>query len=419
MQSVNPSRKPLPRAAVPAPKPAAQPIYIWEGVNRNGVKIRGETQAVNPNWLRAELRRKGINPGRLYRKPRTLFKPAIKPADIAHFARQVTTMMRSGVPMVQSLHMIASSGDNPSVRDLVTRIAVDIEGGASFGDALARHPRYFDKLFVNLVKAGEQAGTLETMLDKVATYKEKSESLKAKVKSAMMYPLIVIIAAVVVSSILLIWVIPQFKEVFSSFGADLPAFTLMVISMSDWLKAYWWIPLIGMIVVGYSFSAARRKSKAFDRFVDRMSLRLPIIGNILNLSAIARFARTLATMFAAGVPLVESMDSVAGATGNAVYEEATLRMQEDISRGVQLNTAMQTTQAFPNFIIQMTRIGEESGRVEDMLSKVADYYEEQVDTLVDTLSKQIEPLIMAVLGVIVGGLVIAMYLPIFKLGAVV
>lgn len=418
MQSRKTARRPA-VAAAPVAASAQYPTFVWEGINRNGVKIRGETQAVNAAWLRAELRRKGVNPGRIYRKPKTLFKPAIKPADIAHFARQLTTMMRSGVPMVQSLHMIASSGDNPSVRDLVKRVAGDIEAGASLGDALSRQPKYFDKLFVNLVRAGEQAGTLENMLDKVATYKEKSEALKAKIKKALMYPVIVIVAAVVVSAILLIWVIPQFKEVFSSFGADLPAFTLFVISLSDWLKANWWIPLFGMIITGYSFSTARRRSKAFDRFVDRLSLRIPIIGNILNLSAIARFSRTLSTMFAAGVPLVESMESVAGATGNSVYEEATLKMQDAISRGVQLNTAMQTSQVFPNFVIQMTRIGEESGRVEDMLGKVADYYEEQVDNLVDTLSKQIEPLIMAVLGVIVGGLVIAMYLPIFKLGAVV
>ena len=401
------------------PPTAKQLIYIWEGVNRNGVKMRGETQAINPNWLRAELRRKGINPGRIYRKPEPLFKPSIKPADIAQFARQLTTMMRSSVPLVQSLEMIANSGENISMRAMIKKLKSDIESGASLGQALAKHPRYFDKLFVNLVKAGEQAGTLETMLDKVATYKEKSESLKAKVKKALMYPVIVIVAAVVVSAILLIWVIPQFKEVFSSFGADLPAFTLFVISLSDWLQANWWMPVIGFVAAGYSFSTARRTSHSFDRAVDRALLKFPIVGNIINLSAVARFSRTLSTMFAAGVPLVESMDSVAGATGNIVYEEATRRMQEDTSRGVQLNIAMQTTQIFPNMVVQMTRIGEESGRVEEMLGKVADYYEEQVDNLVDTLSKQIEPLIMAVLGVLVGGLVIAMYLPIFKLGSVV
>ncbi|EIJ34343.1 type II secretion system F family protein [Thiothrix nivea] len=398
---------------------AQQFMYVWEGANRNGVKMRGETLAVNPNWLRAELRRKGINPGRIYRKPKPLFKPSIKPADIAHFARQLTTMMRSGVPMVQSLELIATSSDNIAVRELVKKLTTDIEGGANLGNALARHPKYFDKLFVNLVKAGEQAGTLETMLEKVATYKEKSEALKAKIKKALMYPVIVIVAAVVVSAILLIWVIPQFKEVFSSFGADLPAFTLMVINLSDWLQANWWIPLLSFVAAGYSFTQARQRSKAFDRFVDRASLKMPIIGNILNLSAVARFSRTLSTMFAAGVPLVEAMDSVAGATGNSLYEDATRRMQDDTSRGVQLNTAMQTTQIFPNMVVQMTRIGEESGRLEEMLAKVADYYEEQVDNLVDTLAKQIEPLIMAVLGGIVGSLVIAMYLPIFKLGAVV
>ena len=409
--------KPMPiKQATPA---AQQSMYVWEGVNRNGVKMRGETQAVNPNWLRAELRRKGINPGRIYRKPAPLFKPSIKPGDIAQFARQLTTMMRSSVPMVQSLEMIANSGENASLRDLVRKLKADIESGASLGQALSRHPRYFDKLFVNLVQAGEQAGTLENMLDKVATYKEKSESLKAKVKKALMYPLMVIIAAVVVSAILLIWVIPQFKEVFSSFGADLPAFTLFVISMSDWLQANWWIPVIGFVAIGYAYTTARRTSRSFDRFMDKISLKFPIVGGIINLSAIARFSRTLSTMFAAGVPLVEAMDSVAGATGNIVYEDATMRMQEDTSRGVQLNVAMQTTQIFPNMVVQMTRIGEESWRLEEMLGKVADYYEEQVDNLVDTLSKQIEPLIMAVLGVLVGGLVIAMYLPIFKLGSVV
>lgn len=408
--------KTLNRAAAPVEQ---QHIYVWEGVNRNGVKIRGETPATNPNWLRAELRRKGINPGRIYRKPQPLFKPAVKPSDIAYFARQLTTMMRSGVPMVQSLQMIGTTGDNIAVRDLIQKVVTDIEGGASLGVALGRQPKHFDKLFVNLVTAGEQAGTLEAMLEKVATYKEKNEALKAKVKKALMYPIIVIIAAVVVSAIMLIFVIPQFKEVFSSFGADLPAFTLWVIGLSEWLQAYWWMPVIAFVAIGYTYTTARQKSKAFDRYMDRVSLKIPIIGGILNLSAIARFTRTLSTMFAAGVPLVEAMDSVAGATGNSLYEEATWRMKEDTARGVQLNLAMQTAQLFPSMVIQMTKIGEESGRLEEMLAKVAEYYEEQVDSLVDNLAKQIEPLIMAVLGVVVGGLIIAMYLPIFKLGSVV
>lgn len=393
--------------------------YKWEGVNRSGVKIKGETQALNANWLRATLRKQGINPGKVVKKPKPLFSPKIKPADIAHFARQMTTMMRSGVPMVQSLHMVAGGGDNAAMQALIKKLAEAIEGGSSFGAALEQHPKYFDKLFVSLVKAGEQAGTLETMLDKVATYKEKSEALKGKIKKAVMYPVIVVAAAVVVSAIMLIWVIPQFKEVFSSFGADLPAFTLWVISLSEWLQAYWWIPLIGMVALGAAFSAARTRSENFNRFIDRTSLKIPIIGNILNMSCIARFCRTFSTMFSAGVPAVEALDSVAGSTGNAVYHDATLRIKDDASQGLQINIAMQTTQLFPNMVVQMTRIGEESGRLEEMLGRSADYYEEQVDDLVDTLAKQIEPLIMAVLGVVVGGLVIAMYLPIFKLGAVV
>lgn len=393
--------------------------YVWEGVNRNGIKIRGETQSSSANMLRATLRKQGINTKKVNKKPKPLFTPKIKPADIAHFARQMTTMMRSGVPMVQSLHMVAGGGDNAAMQSLIKKIADSIEGGSSFGSALEQHPKYFDKLFVSLVKAGEQAGTLEDMLDKVATYKEKSEALKGKIKKAVMYPVIVVVAAVVVSAIMLIWVIPQFKEVFSSFGADLPAFTLMVINLSEWLQEYWWMPLIGMIGIGFAFTTAKRRSAKFDRFVDRASLKIPIIGNILNMSSIARFCRTFSTMFAAGVPAVEALDSVAGSTGNSVYYDATMRIKEDASQGMQINVGMQTTQLFPNMVVQMTRIGEESGRLEEMLGRAADYYEEQVDELVDTLAKQIEPLIMAVLGVVVGGLVIAMYLPIFKLGAVV
>lgn len=393
--------------------------FKWEGINRNGVKIKGETQAVNANWLRATLRRQGIQPGRVVKKADPLFKKGITPGDIAQFARQMTTMMRSGVPMVQALQMVGGSHDNPSMKQLIDKLTEDIESGASFGVALSRNPKHFDQLFVSLVKAGEQAGTLETMLDKVATYKEKMEALKSKIKKAMMYPIMVILAAIVVSAIMLIFVIPQFKEVFANFGAELPAFTLMVIAMSEWLQAYWWMPLLIMVVAGYTFMYLKKNSESFQKGLDKFSLKMPIIGNILNMSAIARFCRTLSTMFSAGVPLVEAMDSVSGSTGNALYQEAVLRMKEDVSRGVQLNTAMQTTQLFPNMVVQMTRIGEESGRVEEMLGKAADYYEEQVDELVDTLAKQIEPLIMAVLGVVVGGLVIAMYLPIFKLGAVV
>lgn len=395
------------------------PIFIWEGINKNGVKIRGENRAANMNLLRAGLRRKGINVRSIKQKRQSLSKPKIKSADISYFARQLTSMMRSGIPLIQSLELIASGHDNPSMQDLITTIAKDIASGMDLGKALSRHPKYFDELFCNLVAAGEHAGTLEDMIDKVATYKEKSEQLKAKIKKAMMYPVIVVIAAVVVSAIMLLFVIPQFKELFAGFGADLPAFTLWVIGLSEWLQAYWYWPLGLTIVAFQAFKQLKLRSAKFNTFMDHLVLKLPITGVLANKSSVARFTRTLATMSASGVPLVESMESVAGATGNVVYKNATLNIKDDISKGVQLYVAMQTTQVFPKMVVQMTKIGEESGRIEDMLNKVADHYEEQVDDLVDSLAKQMEPLIMAVLGVLVGGLIIAMYLPIFKMGAAI
>lgn len=394
-------------------------MFVWEGINKSGVKIRGENESINENFLRAELRRQGISPKTIKKKSKRISGGAIKSVDISLFARQLTTMMRAGVPMVQSLDIIAAGHEKPAMQQLIKKLTHDIEGGADLAGALAKHPLYFDDLFVNLIRAGEQAGTLEDMIDKVATYKEKTEQMKAKVKKAMMYPVIVILAAVVVSVIMLVWVIPTFKDIFEGFGADLPAFTLWVIGLSEWLQASWYIPLGIVIAVGVGFTQGKRRSEKFRHFIDRAALKIPIMGVIINKSAVARFARTLATMFAAGVPLVEAMDAVAGATGNVVYEKATLQMKEDASKGVQLHTAMSTTQQFPNMVIQMTKIGEESGRLEEMLDKVADYFEEQVDDLVDSLAKQIEPLIMAVLGVLVGGLVVAMYLPIFKMGAAV
>lgn len=395
------------------------PLFVWEGLNKAGVKIRGENQAINENFLRAELRRQGISPKWVKKKRGSYSKGKIKPVDISYFARQLTTMMRAGVPMVQSLELIGDGHENPAMRALIKKLTLDIEGGADLAGALAAHPAYFDNLFVNLIRAGEQAGTLEDMIDKVATYKEKTESMKAKVKKAMMYPLMVIIAAVVVSTIMLIWVIPTFKDVFAGFGADLPAFTLWVISLSEWLQANWHYVAIFVTIFIVVFVQAKRRSRKFRHFLDKTALKIPIMGEIVNKSAVARFARTLSTMFAAGVPLVEAMDAVAGSTGNIVYEEATLQMKEDTAKGVQLYVAMMTSQQFPSMVVQMTKIGEESGRLEEMLDKVADYFEEQVDDLVDTLSKQIEPMIMAILGVLVGGLVVAMYLPIFKMGAAV
>jgi len=391
--------------------------FIWAGKNRSGVKIKGETRAPNANALKAALRKKGITPTSVRKKPKPLSKPKIKPSDISHFARQLTTMMEAGVPMVQALELIAAGHENISVQEMVAKIKADIEGGSSLAHAFSKQPKYFDELFVGLVHAGEQAGTLENMLDKVATYKEKAEATKAKVKKAMMYPIMVMVAAVVVSSIMLIFVIPQFKEVFANFGEELPAFTLMVIGMSEWLQESWWKVVGVIVVIGYAFITAKQRSAKFRRFLDVVVLKLPVMGKIIELSAVSRFSRTLSVMFAAGVPLVESMDAVAGSTGNIVYKEATQQIKRDTSQGVQLFSAIQTRQLFPNMMVQMTKIGEESGKLEDMLGRVADYYEEQVDNLVDTMAKQVEPLIMAVLGVLVGGLVIAMYLPIFKLGA--
>ena len=406
-------------ATLAAKKKKENPTFTWEGINKSGVKIRGESQAINENFLRAELRRQGVTPKAIRKKSNRVSGGAIKPVDIAHFARQLTTMMRAGVPMVQSLELISAGHEKPAMRNLIVKITNDIEAGDDLAGALAKHPQYYDDLFVNLIRAGEQAGTLEDMIDKVATYKEKTESMKAKVKKAMMYPLMVILAAVVVSTIMLVWVIPTFKDIFEGFGADLPAFTLWVIGLSEWLQAYWMWPLGISILSVIAFKQARIRSEKFRHLVDKMILKIPVMGVIVNKSAVARFARTLATMFAAGVPLVEAMDAVAGATGNIVYEKATLQMKEDTSKGVQLYVAMTTTQQFPSMVVQMTKIGEEAGRLEEMLDRVADYFEEQVDDLVDSLSKQIEPMIMSILGVLVGGLVVAMYLPIFKMGAAV
>ncbi|PWQ94548.1 type II secretion system F family protein [Leucothrix arctica] len=399
--------------------PKEVPTFIWEGKNKAGVKVRGEEQSANANMLRATLRRRGINPKWIKPKRKPLMGGTIKPADIAHFARQLTAMMRSGIPLVQSLELIGNGHENAAMQTLIKKLRSDIESGADLGTALSYHPKHFDDLFVSLVKAGEHSGALEDMLEKIATYKEKTESMKAKVKKAMMYPIMVLIMALVVSAIMLIFVIPQFQSIFDGFGADLPAFTLWVIGLSEWLQSSWWQPILGVVVIGFAFKQAKLRSEKFNVLIDTVVLKIPVMGIIIEKSAIARFSRTLSTMFAAGVPMVEAMDSVAGSTGNRLFANATLQIKDDISKGVQLNTSMLTSQRFPSMVVQMTKIGEESGRLEEMLNKVADYFEEQVDDLVDTLSKQIEPLVMAVLGVIVGGLVIAMYLPIFKLGAVV
>ncbi len=396
--------------------------FLWQGVDRKGSKVKGEAQAASEILLKADLRRQGINPTKVKKKPKDLFGgngKKVVPKDIAIFARQLATMMSAGVPLVQSFEIIGRGHDKPQMQDLVLGIKSDVEGGTSLADALEKQPKYFDALFCNLVGAGEQSGALEALLDKIATYKEKTEELKAKVKKALFYPIAVLVVAFVVCVILLIFVVPQFQSIFEGFGADLPAFTQMVVNLSEFVQAKWWAVFLGIAAAIFGFKYAKQRSPAMRRWLDIISLKIPVIGGILEKSAIARFARTLATMFAAGVPLVEAMESVAGATGNALFYEATMKMKDDVSTGTQLQQSMKQTGVFPNMMVQMVSIGEESGSLDEMLSKVADFYEAEVDSLVDGLSSLLEPLIMAILGVLVGGLVIAMYLPIFKMGAVV
>jgi type IV pilus assembly protein PilC len=396
-------------------------LFAYEGKDKGGRLVRGELMAVSEAIAKAQLRKQNITPSKLkQKKARKRGKP-ITAGDIAAFARQLTTMMRAGVPMIQSFEITGRGHDNPNMQDLILALKADVEGGINLADAMEKHPMQFDNLFVQLVRAGEQSGALETLLDKVATYKEKSEALKKKIKSAMGYPIAVLVVAGIVSSILLIFVVPQFKEVFASFGAELPAFTLFVIAMSEFMQAWWFFIALVMGGVIGAMVWANKKFPAFRKGMDRLKLKLPVIGDILVKGTIARWSSTMATMFAAGVPLVEAMDSVAGASGNIIYEEATLFMKDDIAAGTQLQTSMRThgSDLFPNMVIQMVSIGEESGQLDGMLGKVAEFYEEEVNNAVDGLTAMLEPLIMAFLGVVIGGLVIAMYLPIFKLGSVV
>ncbi len=395
--------------------------FTWMGTDKSGKRINGEISAKSNTVAATELRRMGIRVVRIKKKPKPLFtsKAKITTKDIAVFSRQLATMLEAGVPLVQSFDIIGKGHENMSMQELLLGIKADIEGGDTLAEALGKRPLYFDELFCNLVAAGEQAGVLETLLDKIATYKEKTESLKAKIKKALTYPISVLVVAAVVTSILLIFVVPVFEELFQSFGADLPAFTQFVIDLSRWMQEYWWMVLGSVGGAVYTLLYFKKRSRAFNQFLDRVLLKIPAIGMILHKSAIARFSRTLATMSAAGVPLVEALASVAGATRNIVYADAVLKMRDDVSTGQQLQYSMQQAKLFPHMVIQMVAIGEESGSIDSMLSKVADFFEEEVDSAVDNLSSLMEPLIMSVLGVIIGGLIIAMYLPIFKLGAVV
>lgn len=395
--------------------------FSYAGTNRRGEKVKGEIGSRNMELAKAQLRKQGIQVDKINKKAKPLFefKPKIKPMDIAIFTRQMATMMKSGVPLVQSFQLVADSSDNASMRDMVLGVKKEVEGGSNFATALKKYPQYFDDLFVSLVASGEQSGALETMLDRVATYKEKSEALKTKIKSAMKYPIAVIIVAFIVTVILLVKVVPVFGDLFSSFGADLPSFTQLVVDMSEWMQSYWIVVIVMVGLLVGTFTETKKRSKKFRDFLDRAALKAPIFGNIVYNSVIARYSRTLATTFAAGVPLIDALESTAGATNNVVYYDATMRIKEDVSTGQQLQFAMKSTDLFPNMAVQMVGIGEESGQVDEMLDKVATHYENEVDAAVDGLTSLMEPLIMSILGVLIGGLVIAMYLPIFQMGSVI
>ena len=399
---------------------ATQAPFTWEGTDRTGKKVKGKVVSTSEAAVRSELRRQGVVPTRV-RKQSMLFRKQgkVTAADIAIFSRQLATMMTAGIPMVQSFDIVGAGHENPAMQKLILAIKGDVEGGTSLHEALAKHPLHFDDLFVSLVAAGEQAGALETLLDKIATYKEKTEAIKKKIKKALFYPAAVVVVAVVVTAILLIYVIPEFESLFQGFGADLPAFTRFVIDISKFVQSTGWLLLIAVVGGIWGFFEAKKRNRGIQHAFDRAMLKIPILGTILNKSAIARYARTLSTTFAAGVPLVEALGSVAGACGNIVYESAVLKMKDEVATGQRLQRAMENTNLFPNMVNQMIAVGEESGSLDSMSSKVADFYEEEVDNAVDSMSSLLEPLIMAILGVLVGGLVIAMYLPIFKMGAVV
>lgn len=395
--------------------------FKYSGTNRRGQKISGEMTSKSLELARAQLRKQGIIVETIKPKPKPLFggKKSIKAIDIAIFVRQLATMMKAGVPLTQSFEIVADSLENPSMKELVLKIKADIESGSNFATALRKHPRYFDDLFCSLVESGEQSGALETMLERVATYKEKSELLKAKIKKAMKYPIAVIVVAFIVTAILLVKVVPVFSGMFESFGAELPAFTQLVVRMSDWMVANYLILIVIVVAVAIGFVEAKKRSKAFRDFLDRLVLKLPVFGDIAYKSIIARFSRTLSTTFAAGVPLIDALDSTAGATNNVVFYNAVQRVKNDVATGQQLQFALRSTNLFPNMVIQMVGIGEEAGSLEEMLDKTATYYENEVDNAVDGLTSLMEPMIMAFLGIVIGGLVIAMYLPIFKMGDVV
>ncbi len=393
-------------------------VFEWEGKDRNGKTVRGELRAVGENQVQASLRRQGILVQKIKKRKMASAK-RIKPKDIAIFTRQLATMMKAGVPLLQAFDIVGRGNPNPSVSKLLNDIRTDVETGTSLSAAFRKHPLYFNALYCNLVEAGEAAGILEDLLDRLATYMEKTEAIKSKVKSALMYPTAVIVVAFVVVAVIMIFVIPAFKEVFSSFGADLPAPTLAVIAMSEFFVAYWWLIFGGVGGGIYFFLQAWKRNEKVQRFMDRMLLKVPVFGALVEKSTVARWTRTMATMFAAGVPLVEALDSVGGASGNSLYADATVKIQQEVSTGTSLTMAMTNANIFPSMVIQMCAIGEESGSIDHMLGKAADFYEAEVDDMVAGLSSLMEPIIIVILGTIIGGIVVSMYLPIFKLGQVV
>ena len=398
-------------------------MFVWEGTDKAGKKVKGEMSGQSDALVKAMLRRQGVNPLKVKKKPKPLLggsnNAKITPKDITVFSRQLATMMSSGVPLVQAFEIVGRGHENPGMQDLILGIKADVEAGNSLTEALKKRPLQFNDLYCNLVTAGEQAGILEAILHKLALYMEKTEALKSKIKSALFYPTAVIVVAFIVVTILMIFVIPQFSALFEGFGADLPALTQFLVDSSNFFVAYWYIifGVIGGVV--YGLLELKKRSTKFQELMDRYSLKIPVVGVILEKSAIARFARTLETMFAAGTPLVEAMTSVAGACGNKVFYDATMIMRDEISTGTQLQASMRDTGLFPNMVVQMVAIGEESGAIDQMLGKVADWYEQEVDDAVESLTSLLEPMIMAFLGVVIGGIVIGMYLPIFKMGAVV
>jgi type IV pilus assembly protein PilC len=405
------------------PQAKALDTYIWQGVNRKGKKINGELPATSMLEIKSQLRKQGITPGKVKKKAKPIFGNSkdkkIIPADIAIVTRQIATMLSAGVPLVQTIEMIGKGHSNGNMQKLLGDISNKLQSGIPLSECLREHPKYFDDLYCDLVNSGEQSGALETIYERIATYKEKAEALKSKIKKAMTYPISVLVIALIVTSILLIFVVPVFQDIFASFGAELPAFTLLVIAISEFMQAYWYFGLAGIYIASFLFKKAHINSLSFRDSVDRKILKIPVIGMLLEKAAVARYARTLSTTFAAGVPLPDALESAAGASGNAVFRIAILEIRAEVSSGMQMNLAMRNCNIFPDMVIQMVAIGEESGAVDDMLAKVATIYEQQVDDAVDSLTSLLEPMIMAVLGVVIGGLIIAMYLPIFEIGKIV